>query len=243
MSTKDEKTFKCIIADLVTEISDVPILKDWCFEYLVENCDSVDIIVKEDSFKKERYLRLSEEDINYIEAGFIFNGRLLYHSGFYLHASAVELDGKAFLFSADCCTGKSTHTRNWQKYFGEKARVFNDDKPALRKIDGVWYAYGTPWCGKDHININMKVPLAGICFLKQAPHNKIRRLTPFEATQKIFSQSFYKFKRTEHLDLMLGLVNDIVSTIPVFELENLPDEEAVKLSYTTMLNAAKEAGL
>lgn len=34
--------------------------------------------------------------------------------GFYLHSSAVELDGRAYLFSGKSGVGKSTHTRLWQ---------------------------------------------------------------------------------------------------------------------------------
>jgi len=239
----NSNTFLCKIADLITEVPDINNLRSICEDYICEGDFATEIIIDESFFKYEKYDGLPKELINYVEAGRLFNSHLLEYNGLYIHSSAVELDGRAYLFSAFCGTGKSTHTGNWQKYFGEKARVFNDDKPSLRKIDGVWYAYGTPWCGKDHININMKAPVAGICFLKQAPHNKIRRLTPFEAAQKIFFQTIYKFKSKEKLNSMTGLVNDIVSTIPIFELENLPDEEAVKLSYTTMLNAAKEAGL
>lgn len=130
----------------------------------------------------------------------------------------------------------------WQKTF-EDARVFNDDKPALRRVDGKWYAYGTPFCGKDHININTKVQLSGICFLKQADHNSIRRLTPPEVVQRFFTQTFYKFESPERLEKMVRLVEDIVKKIPIFELENLPDEAAARMSYETMLNAAKEVGL
>ena len=243
MEKKEKNIFKCNIADLITEVPDINNLKEICKNYICDCKEETDIVISEQEFRKEKLHMLPQELMNYMEAGRLFASYTLLYNGLYLHSSAVELDGKAYLFSAPCGTGKSTHTRNWQKYFGQKARVFNDDKPTLRKIDGVWYAYGTPWCGKDHININMKVPLAGICFLKQAPHNKIRRLTPFEAAQKIILQTIRKFKEKERLDLMLKCVNDIVSTIPIFELENLPDEEAVKLSYTTMLNAAKEAGL
>lgn len=238
-----DKIFYCKIADLMTEVPDISNLKTLCNEYIVDECQEVDIEINKDSFKYDRYPNLDEANIHYVEAGRVFNAKLLLHDGFYLHSSAIELDGKAYLFSADSGTGKSTHTGNWKKYLSENVRVFNDDKPSIRKIDGVWYAYGTPWCGKDHININMRVPIAGICFLKQAPHNKIRRLTPFEAAQKIIFQTIRKFQTKKGLDLMTKCVNDIVTTIPVFELENLPDEEAVKLSYTTMLNAAKEAGL
>ena len=58
---------------------------------------------------------------------------LLKNHGFMLHASAVEVDGKAYLFSASSGTGKSTHTKLWQEYFGyDKALIINDDKPALK---------------------------------------------------------------------------------------------------------------
>ena len=42
--------------------------------------------------------------------------------GFYLHSSAVELDGRAYLFSGKSGVGKSTHTRLWQQIFGDGCR-------------------------------------------------------------------------------------------------------------------------
>lgn len=35
-----------------------------------------------------------------------------------LHGSAVAVDGGAYLFTAPCGTGKSTHTRLWRDAFG-----------------------------------------------------------------------------------------------------------------------------
>ena len=72
-----------------------------------------------------------------------------------VHASAVEVDGKAYLFSADSGTGKLTHTKQWQNYFGkERALIINDDKPAIRKDKNGWAAYGTPFSGKTDENLN-----------------------------------------------------------------------------------------
>ena len=48
-----------------------------------------------------------------------------------LHSSAVVADGKAYLFTADSGTGKSTHTQLWPRMFGDRAYILNDDKPAL----------------------------------------------------------------------------------------------------------------
>ena len=81
--------------------------------------------------------------------GYRFYCELIHHSGFFLHASAVSLDNRAYLFSADSGTGKSTHTGLWLEYFGKgRAFLINDDKPALRKGDSGYLACGTPFSGK-----------------------------------------------------------------------------------------------
>ena len=131
----------------------------------------------------------------------------------------------------------------WQSAFGPDITVINDDKPALRRMDGIWYAYGTPWCGKDGININTRAPLAGICFLKQAQENKIYRLSPQEALKKILTQTIYKFEDVRRLDNLLRSLNLLLQEIPVFELENVPEPSAAELSYHTMSAAAIEVNL
>ena len=212
--------------------------------YLYSGKNKPSIIISSQEYNKELYHHnTSEEDVIYLESGRQFFKKLLDFDGFYLHSSSVAVCGKGYLFSADSGMGKSTHTRLWQATFGEDAKVFNDDKTPLRLLDGTWYAYGAPWCGKDNININMKVPVAGICFLKQGPRNEIRRLSQAEAISKIVSQTLRRAKYAEDLDKMLLQVGRVVQTIPVFELENRPEPEAAILSYETMRRAAEEMGL
>ena len=215
-----------------------------CRDYLCDEEGSADIVIRTDLYRMERYHPLEDPNIiAYIESGRQFRIGLLDHEGVYLHSSAVALDNKAYLFSAPSGTGKSTHTRLWQQVFGEAAQVFNDDKPAMRYLDDRWYAYGTPWCGKDGININMKVPVAGICFLKQGPKNEIRRMDKLEAAQRIVGQTIFKFQDAEMLDKLFAQVEKLVEKIPVFEMENRPEPEAVHLSYETMRRGAEEFGL
>lgn len=230
----------CKIADLLVEVPDTGDMGRRCADYLYTGPGEADITIDAARYNLQNWPGLPEDNAIYMESGVYFYLYLLQHSGLMLHSSAVELDGKAYLFSGHCGAGKSTHTRIWQKTFGEAAQVFNDDKPALRCIDGKWYAYGTPWCGKDGINQNKKVPLAGICFLKQAPHNAIRRLSAKEAMHMLFSQTLYRFKLVENLDRMLSLVDQLVRQVPIYELENRPEEAAVRLSYETMRRGAEE---
>ena len=233
----------CKIADLIAEVPAAGDLCPRCRGYRCEDHLSADIIIRTENFRPNAWKELGETDKIYMESGSLFYRELLRFDGMMLHSSAVALNGKAYLFSGPCGTGKSTHTRLWQSVFGEEAKVFNDDKPALRRLEDRWYAYGTPWCGKDGINLNMKVPLAGICFLKQGKKNEIRRLSKQEALQKLIFQTTHRIKQVENLDLMLSHVDKLVREIPIFELENRPEPAAAQLSYETMRRAAEEAGL
>lgn len=231
----------CKIADLITEVPEAGGMAPRCREYLWEGEAQADIVIRTELYAPEKYPSwYGEEAVAYVESGRQFAVFLMEHGGFYLHASAVELEGQAYLFSGKSGEGKSTHTRLWQQVFGEAARVINDDKPALRRMDGQWFAYGTPWCGKDGINQNRRAPLAGICFLKQAKENRIRRLSAQEALQKLLSQTIRKFRDVQRLDLLLEQLDDLVRRVPVYELENRPEAEAARLSFETMRPEARE---
>lgn len=233
----------CKIADLIAEVPEAGGLAPRCREYLYHGEEEPRIIIREEDYRPQRWPTVLPQFIPYMESGSLFYRELLRYDGMMLHSSAVELDGRVYLFSGDCGAGKSTHARLWQQVFGTGARIINDDKPALRLMDGVWYAYGTPWCGKDGINRNVKVRLAGICFLKQASENRIRRLTPREALGRIMAQTIHRMTYAENLDLLLGHLEKIVQMIPVYELENRPEPEAARLSYETMRRGAEEMGL
>lgn len=233
----------CKIADLLTEVPEAGGLAPRCREYLWNGEGCADIIIRTDHYHPEQFPYFSENDMSYMESARLFYGALLDFDGFYLHSSAIAVNGKAYLFSANPGVGKSTHAKIWQTILGEKAKVFNDDKPALRRLGGVWYAYGTPWCGKDGININMKAPVAGICFLKQSNENRIHRLQPMEAVSKILPQTIHHFKEAEKLDMLLSHVDKLIRQVPIYELENKPEPEAAWLSYETMRHGAEEMGL
>lgn len=231
------------VAALITEVPEAGDMGPRCKDYLYSGNDGADIIIRTDLYRLELYPNCPEDMAIYLESGRQFYVNLLKFDGLMLHASAVVVDGKAYLFSGPSGMGKSTHTGLWKKIFGDSAQIINDDKPALRKIEGKWYACGTPWCGKDGINQNRIVPLAGICFLKQSSEMKIVRLTVVEAMKSIFKQTIKRRLSSEEMVLLMNHVDQLVKDIPVFELENRPEPEAARLSYETMRRAAEELGL
>lgn len=232
----------CNIAELMTEVPAAGGMASRCAGYLADRNAEPEIILRQEYYRAENWPGLAPELLEYMESGMQFYWHLLHYDGLMLHASAAALGGRAYLFSGPCGRGKSTHTRLWQSAFGEAVQVFNDDKPALRRMDGRWYAYGTPWCGKDGINLNQKWPLGGICFLEKAEENRIRRLSAAEALPLVLAQTTYRL-RPQSMDLLLASLDKLLREIPVFLLENRPEETAARLSYETMRHAAEEEGL
>lgn len=116
-------------------------------------------------------------------------GFVLAHDAFLMHCAVIGYEGRGYAFSAPSGTGKTTHIRLWQQVFGaDKVQIVNGDKPILRRFGDTFYAYGTPWCGKEGYNTNTRGPLAGLCFVERWTENSIRRMTVEEAVPHLFTQ-------------------------------------------------------
>lgn len=226
----------CRIAGLTVSVPDSGDMAARCAAYRI-GAGEPEIVIRGEDYYPAGYPSLDPMLIPYLESGWQFYESLLRYDGMMLHASAVAVDGKAYCFSGPCGTGKSTHTALWQKMLGEKAVLFNDDKPALRRENGVWYAYGTPWAGKNGLNVNLRTELGGICFLRQAKENQIRRMTAPEIIRGLLDQTLHRLG-PKGMECLLDSVSRLIEEIPVFELENRPEIAAARLSYETMRAAA-----
>lgn len=207
--------------------------------YLTEPVAEPDIVIGGDWRPlKEQQHHLSEEDCEYLVTGGSFYRQLLNYNGMLLHASAVVRDGKAYLFSAPCGTGKSTHTSIWRKVFPD-AVILNDDKPALRREDGRWYAYGTPWSGKTDQNLNLRTELAGICLLRRGEENVIRPYGGAKAIHDLLEQTV-RPKNPRLLGNLLELLDKLLLEVPVWEMECNMDPDAARVSYGAMSGERNE---
>ncbi len=145
------------------------------------------------------------------------------------HAAVVSQEGKGYLFLGPSGTGKSTHAQLWLKHI-EGTDLVNDDNPVVR--DGV--VYGSPWSGKTPCYRNVSVPIGGIVMLSQAPYNKIRRLKGIEAYVAVVESVGSKVWDNRIAEGQHQTENDLASTIPMWHLECLPDEEAARLCHDTI---------
>ena len=130
-------------------------------------------------------------------------------------------------------TGKTTHMNLWLKLFGSKVTVINGDKPLLRFIDGKLYAYGTPWCGKEGWQNNVKAPIKALCFLERAENNTIRRLGADEALMRRFYQILTP-SDIETVDALFPLLDKTLREVPCYLLGCNMSEQAAEVAYNGM---------
>lgn len=227
-----------LIADIKTSVSATGGMDLRCQDYKIDgNDDEAKIVIDESKYNYDYWqnLDLSRDDAAYMDSGFQFYYRLLDFNGLMLHASATVIEGEAYLFAGQCGIGKSTHAELLKKHY-PGAQFINDDKPALRLVDGQWMVYGTPWSGKNAININAKYPLKAVTLLTTSrDRNYIHKADPLTALSGLIACSVGRANK-ETMKKLSVLIDRLMKDIPVYEMDSLADDEAAIMAYNTMKN-------
>lgn len=211
--------------------------REYCRAYLCDKKPDVSVSVGEADLLREQELldiEAAEEGLKkrkfsgpFLERAVIQRRvaqALLERNVLMMHGSTVAVDGQAYLFTAACGTGKSTHTRLWREAFGDRAVMVNDDKPFLKIGSDCVLAYGSPWTGKHGLGENVCFPLKGICILKRGPENAIRRVDVQDCIEMLKHQAFLGDALVEHL----------TRVVPLWEMECNKDIDAAFVSHGAM---------
>lgn len=228
---------KFLIAGLKVEMNPInSVLKSRSEKY---RCDfegepDIKLTLPENCFDRMRQKvpSLTDELAEYMATSMMFYGKLLKHNGFLLHSSCIRYADKAYLFTADSGTGKSTHTNLWKEYI-DGVEFVNDDKPAIRLIDGVYYACGTPWSGKTPLNSDVLLPVGGVALLKRGKENVIEPAKPQKVVPFLLKQTQIPDELAT-TDIFAQLLDGFVRNTPIFEFACDISEEAVKTSFEAL---------
>lgn len=230
-----ERTYR--IAGLTVNMDVSSLAESHARPYEIEYSAQPDIVIDQSGAMqrfRSKYPKAPQHFCEYTGSGTDFYGKILDFGGMLLHSSTVLMDGKAYMFTADSGTGKSTHTSLYRRVFGdERARILNDDKPAVRCEDGKIYAYGTPWSGKSDLNLNLRAPIGGICVLRRGEVNRIERLPVRKALPLLLRQTHHA-DDPEKMEKIIALMNELLISTPVWVMECNMDPEAAKVSYEAM---------
>ena len=220
--------------------------KEYCRAYLTDKAPEYFVQVKQENllFEQEMLdreaveegLKLRKFSEPFLERAAIQRRVaewLLERNTLMLHGSTVCVDGKAYLFTAPCGTGKSTHTRLWRELFGARAVMVNDDKPFLQLAENGVLAYGSPWSGKHGLATNICVPLKGICLLHRGKENTIEPVRADQLVDFLLHQAHQPVNPIL-MEKTRTLVDEIVQRVPLWEMYCNKDLEAAEIAYNAM---------
>lgn len=238
--------FKIKMADLIIQIDNkYDFIKEQCKEYIVDS-ENVDIYASctDEEIEKEGtcYEQKNVVSQGYCESICIYRSICLQmpkFDAFILHSAIAEVDGRAYAFAARSGTGKSTHLLLWKECLGKRMTIINGDKPIMRFLDGILYAYGTPWCGKEGWQTNAKAPLKAICFIQRSEENFINLLEKSKAAELIMQQTIIP-KDAFGAMRTLELLDEMLQKTSTWLLGCNISIQAAMLSYNTMLGENNE---
>lgn len=240
-------TGKYKIADKVIEINSIyEEVQKLCRNYSCEADADFTVTITQPDIDFEREKSVAEDKKegiptriftdNYLETLAVYRQITEYLLDFDIllfHGSVIAVDGEGFLFTAKSGTGKSTHTRLWREYFGDRAFMVNDDKPLIRLTDSGAVVYGTPWDGKHRLSTNTSVPLKAVCILERSAENHIDRITHKEAYPMLMQQT-HRPRNPLKMAKTLNLIDRLGENVSLYRLGCNMDISAAEVAYNGM---------
>jgi hypothetical protein len=146
--------------------------------------------------------------------------------GFLLHASSAVRNGKAFLFSGVSEAGKTTMAR----LAPPDVALLTDEASYVRKVDGQYVAYGTPFAGElGEPGKNISAPIAALYLLKKATENRIEEIDPAEAVRRLLRNILFFAHEAESVRQVFTSACAFVQAVPVYQLSFFPDQRVWEL--------------
>ena len=232
---------KLLLADLVIEIKHkYGYIYKYGREYLYEGDRPTDIYIEitQEDIENERRMTdqpFFENYLEYICAYRKIADRLLEFDAFVMHGTVVEVEDKGIIFTAVSGTGKTTHMLYWQEMLGDKLKIINGDKPIIRFLDGVPYAYGTPWAGKENLHTNSRVELKEICLIERAEKNEVLPLTGFQIVG-LFLHQIYQPDVPNSVSKIYNLSDKLLKHCNLRKLRCTKDISAAKTAYNAIFD-------
>jgi hypothetical protein len=183
-----------------------------------------DVVLRRSCFEPERGLWPLEYPLDEL----LMQGLLARGRGAELHACGVsDREGRGLLFVGQSGAGKTTMAKLWQGSGGTK--VLSDDRIIVRRLDGRFVMFGTPWHGEAALAEPASAALTGIFFLEHGTANALVPMGGGEAVAGLFSCGFPPFFDRDGLDFTVGFFGEVATNVPCHRLGFVPSPRVVDL--------------
>ena len=140
--------------------------------------------------------------------------------GFLIHAASAVRNGRAFLFTGVSGAGKTTMA----SLAPRDAVVLTDEISYVRKQEGGYAAFGTPFTGElAQVGENICAPIAALYLLAKGPQNRMEPVGNAEAGRALLSNILFFAEDAELVQSVFQSACEFVSRVPVYRLTFVPD--------------------
>ena len=145
--------------------------------------------------------------------------------GTIIHSCGIKYEDKGILFVGESGAGKSTLTRLWHQT--DDVEILSDDRTIVRKKDGAYWIFGTPWHGEAKFGSPLSVKLDRIYFIQHGAANSARPIKGAGPVQNLLTCSFPPYWDIEGMEFTMDLFSDLTTSVPCHELLFKPDGDVV----------------
>lgn len=133
--------------------------------------------------------------------------------GLLLHAASFTRDGGAFIFPGVSTAGKTTLSELTLASRPE-CELLTDEISLVRRIEGRWTAFGTPFWGNLRIGgRNVSAPVRRICFIEKAGAHEVARIDRQEAFRRLMQNALFLTKDRASAQETMDLADEISGAV------------------------------
>lgn len=156
-------------------------------------------------------------------------GYLTLRGGAYLHGAFCVMGGRYVLFLGDSGVGKSTLSGLVVAAGGS---CLTDEHPFVTVNEGErHFIHGTPRPGVKGPPVPISGDLDAVFFIRHAPANEIRRLTPSQAGRRLLGNARFFHWLPATIPETVKTLDKIARYAPVYDLGFVLDSTVVELLF------------
>lgn len=145
--------------------------------------------------------------------------------GIIIHGCGVKRGDRGILFAGESGAGKTTMAKIWSR--PTDTEILSDDRTIVRKKNGHFWMYGTPWHGEGKFGSPGSVKLDQVFFIKHGKKNLIKDRNNILLVTDFLKCSFPPLWDAQAMSYTMEFLNDLAQTVPCRQLSFKPDSSIV----------------
>lgn len=150
----------------------------------------------------------------------LFSMTLMDRDGFLIHGSSVKRGDKSYVFYGVSGSGKTTVAK-----LSTDCEILSDEITVIRKVDGIYRAYGTPFWGEMRKNgENVSAPVAAFCLLTKDTKVFSNSLKSSAALPRLMRCILFFSNNKNYVSSVMDRCLDVTASVKCCDLHFLPND-------------------